>query len=76
HQDNGSVGPTTHVQGSEILTAMLEGLQCAYDYLQYWFITDGGGLRCANFLFSIHFYGGPCRDRTCDHLIKSQIPNS
>lgn len=25
--------------------AMLEGLQCAYDYMQHWFITEGGSLR-------------------------------
>ena len=25
--------------------AMLEGLQQAYDYLQHWFVTDGGSLR-------------------------------
>ncbi len=29
----------------ETKDAMLEGLQCAYDYLQHWFITDGGGLK-------------------------------
>jgi hypothetical protein len=25
--------------------AMLEGLQCAYDYMQHWFVTDGGSLK-------------------------------
>jgi len=29
----------------ETREAMPEGLECAYDYLQHWFITDGGGLR-------------------------------
>ncbi|MGK7910435.1 MAG: DUF1214 domain-containing protein [Synechococcus sp.] len=29
----------------ETKAAMLEGLQCAYDYLQYWFVTEGGSLR-------------------------------
>ena len=25
--------------------ALLEGLQCAYDYMQHWFVTDGGSLK-------------------------------
>lgn len=28
----------------ETKAAMLEGLQCAYDYMQHWFVTDGGSL--------------------------------
>jgi hypothetical protein len=28
----------------ETKEAMLEGLQCAYDYMQHWFVTDGGSL--------------------------------
>jgi hypothetical protein len=29
----------------ETKTAMLDGLQCAYKYLQHWFTTEGGSLR-------------------------------
>jgi len=29
----------------ETKAAMLEGLQCAYDYMQHWFVTDGGSLK-------------------------------
>jgi hypothetical protein len=29
----------------ETKAAMLEGLECAYDYLQHWFVTDGGSLK-------------------------------
>lgn len=29
----------------ETKSAMLDGLQCAYDYLQHWFVTDGGSLK-------------------------------
>ena len=29
----------------ETKVAMLDGLQCAYDYMQHWFVTDGGSLK-------------------------------
>jgi len=29
----------------ETKVAMLDGLQCAYDYMQLWFVTDGGSLK-------------------------------
>ena len=29
----------------ETKAAMLEGLDCAYNYLQHWFVTEGGSLR-------------------------------
>ena len=29
----------------ETKEAMLEGLQCAYDYMQHWFVTEGGSLK-------------------------------
>ena len=31
---------------------------------------------CGKSIVSDWLIGGPCRDRTCDHLIKSQMPKS